>query len=563
MSQSPTSSLPAVSGGTPASEGSPAPTHRDPPKTFWGVVGSLGPGLIIAGSIVGSGELIATTKTGAQAGITLLWLIIIGCVIKVFVQVELGRFTISQGETTLTALNNIPGPKFGVRWIIWYWIAMMIASMAQLGGIVGGVGQSLAISFPITGDYARVVAVPSQNECERYVLWSRQKAAADDAWTKLSTPERERRERFLTELRAVFDRLPRPADERLDPLKFAEANVDQPDSKLRKKWVDPPTRDDHLWAALIGIITSFLLYFGRYNLIQHATTVMVVVFTFVTVGNVFALQCTENFGISLAELWSGLSFHLPPGTKGLHTALATFGIIGVGASELIAYPYWCVEKGYAQHTGPRTDDQAWVTRARGWIRVMQIDAGCSLVVYTFATLAFYWMGVAVLSREGRDPEGMRMVSTLSAAYVPIFGEYARWLFLFGAFAVLYSTYLVACAGHARTVVDALKICGAIDRADQPAHQRWLNRLSFIIPLICLAFFSIGLDPIELVLLSGMMQAIMLPMLAGSALYFRYTRTDPRLTPSPLWDVCLIVSSIGMLLAGGWGAYTQILKMLPS
>ena len=28
-------------------------------------------------------------------------------------------------------------------------------------------------------------------------------------------------------------------------------------------------------------------------------------------------------------------------------AFAAFGIIGVGASELIYYPYWCLEKGYA------------------------------------------------------------------------------------------------------------------------------------------------------------------------------------------------------------------------
>ena len=76
----------------------------DPPTTFWGILRKLGPGLIVAGSIVGSGELIATTATGASAGMWLLWLIIIGCVIKVFVQVELGRVAISSGQTTMTAL---------------------------------------------------------------------------------------------------------------------------------------------------------------------------------------------------------------------------------------------------------------------------------------------------------------------------------------------------------------------------------------------------------------------------------------------------------------------------
>ena len=55
-------------------------------------------GFIIAGSIVGSGELIATTKTGAEAGFTLLWLILLGCVVKTFAQIEFGRYSINTGH---------------------------------------------------------------------------------------------------------------------------------------------------------------------------------------------------------------------------------------------------------------------------------------------------------------------------------------------------------------------------------------------------------------------------------------------------------------------------------
>ena len=136
----------------------------EPPTDFIGIVKRLGPGLIIAGSIVGSGELIATTKTGAQAGITLLWLVIIGCLIKVFVQIELGRYTINHGETTLAALNRVPGPRLRVNWIVWYWLIMVLVGLGQLGGIVGGVGQALALGFPMTGDYAHAIQVPSETD---------------------------------------------------------------------------------------------------------------------------------------------------------------------------------------------------------------------------------------------------------------------------------------------------------------------------------------------------------------------------------------------------------------
>jgi hypothetical protein len=73
-------------------DATPSTAIEDPPGTILGILRRTGPGLITAGAVVGSGELIATTKTGAQAGFWLLWLIVIGCVIKLFAQVEFGRY---------------------------------------------------------------------------------------------------------------------------------------------------------------------------------------------------------------------------------------------------------------------------------------------------------------------------------------------------------------------------------------------------------------------------------------------------------------------------------------
>jgi hypothetical protein len=170
----------------------------------------------------------------------------------------------------------------------------------------------------------------------------------------------------------------------------------------------------------------------------------------------------RRYAISGRDFLHGLSFQLPATgdwQQALVTAFATFGIIGVGATELISYPYWCLEKGYARSTGPRTADDSWLRRAQGWFHVMKWDAFTSMVIYTLATAAFYLMGVAVLHSEGRNPEGMRMVSTLARSYVPIFGEYAKWLFLSGAVAVLYSTFLVANAGNARMMADFAGVVG--------------------------------------------------------------------------------------------------------
>ena len=85
----------------------------DPPRHLWAALRKIGPGIILAGSIIGSGELLLTTSLGAEYGFVFLWLILFSCVIKVFVQLELGRYALSSGMPTLAALNMLPGPRAG------------------------------------------------------------------------------------------------------------------------------------------------------------------------------------------------------------------------------------------------------------------------------------------------------------------------------------------------------------------------------------------------------------------------------------------------------------------
>jgi len=545
---------------------------EEPPTTFLGTLRRVGPGIIIAAGIVGSGELIATTKTGAQAGITLLWIILIGCLIKVFVQIEIGRYAVTHGETTLRALNGIPGPFYRVRWIIWYWLLMMIVLLGQSGGIVGGVGQAISMVLPITGDYAAAIQLPSTQEVRGYCIW--RDRSEENRTDSSSHSEQQRIDRGYKNLEARLHKLGERGSELLAGVrgvmaaenKFAEiqangtaeqiAEAEKQLAVARSQIAEPYTLDDRIWAVLAGLFTITLLVRGRFRLIQTLATTLVVVFTVVTLGNVLSLQMKPQFALTVGECLEGLSFQIP--AAGLATALATFGIIGVGGSELISYPYWCLEKGYAKFTGPRTDDESWERRARGWMKVMRLDAFLSMVIYTIATLAFFMMGVSVLHREGLDPNGMRMVSTLMEQYVPVFGNYAQWLFLLGAVAVLYSTYLIAHAAFSRLYTDALKVFGFVDPNDRKTHERLISIFSCVTPMISVGIYCLpGANPVALVLLGGSMQALILPMLAFAALYFRYRKTDPRLRPSVLWDAMLVLSCLGLLVAGGGILYVRL------
>ena len=122
---------------------------KTPPGSFLKRIRYLGPGFILSAAIVGSGELIATTTLGAQAGFITFWVILVSCLVKVAVQVEFGKHTILTGRTSMQILNRLPGFKLGnTRWSVWAMLLFMILKFLQLGGIVGGVAIILNIGFP-------------------------------------------------------------------------------------------------------------------------------------------------------------------------------------------------------------------------------------------------------------------------------------------------------------------------------------------------------------------------------------------------------------------------------
>jgi hypothetical protein len=153
-------------------------------------------------------------------------------------------------------------------------------------------------------------------------------------------------------------------------------------------------------------------------------------------------------------------------------------------------------------------------------------------LYTFTTIAFYLLGTAILGRIGLVPEGSEMIRTLAVMYVPVFGEWAQWLFLFGAFAVLFSTFFIGSAGHCRTGADVMVVMKMID-GDESTRRRWIKFFAFGFPLAAtLVSFTIG-SPVVLILIGGVAQAILLPMIALGAPLFPLSgkRPQPRARPA--------------------------------
>ena len=456
-----------------------------PPATLGAILRACGPGMILAAGVVGSGELIATTKTGAEAGWALLPLILIGCLIKVPVQLQLGSFAFTSGKGTIAALDELPGPRLRVSWVLWMWLVMQVTTVMQLGGILHGIGQALAMLLPLSGDYTKLLA-------------------AQQASTGVVPA-------------AVM------------------------------------TYDDICWAVLVAAAVVFLLRGGGYAIVERFSKYMVVSFTALTMCCVGALQFTD-YSITWAHVQQAFSFSfLGEGQTGLSTALATWGIIGMGATDLVGYIYWMQGKGYAAYAGV-PHSEGWLERARGWVRVMRWDAGTAAAAYTFATVCFFTMGAAVLYVEHLNPSGSSMIKTLSQSYVPFFGAWTAPVFLLGAATVLFSTFTIGTATHSRVQADAVRVF-KLGAGTEDGRLWWIKAFSILLPIMAVFFLVSFRQPVFLILIAGVFQGIMLPILGFAALYFRYKRNDSRLLrPNLISDAILWLSTLGMLGTGVWAVF---------
>lgn len=459
---------------------------QEPPSSLWSALKQIGPGIILAGTIVGSGELLLTTSLGAKHGFVFLWLILFSCVIKVFVQTELGRYAISSGKPTLGAIDELKGPRLGTHWIAWCWLIMMLSTIFQLGAITGTVGQSLNLVFP-----------------------------------KVS---------------------PALASSLSSALPFVSQSIEQ--------------RPEFPWAVLTCLTAMLLLWSGTYRRIEFVTTILVVGVTTLTVIAACALPATK-FPIPWNDVVKGLTFGMPP--EGIAVAFGVFGITGVGATELFFYPYWCLEKGYARFVGRANSKPGWEHRARGWIRVMNLDAWVSMVVFTVSTLAFYFMGATVLHPQGLHPEKKDMILTLSRMFVDTFGNWTQLVFLIGAAAVLFKTLYLSAAGNARLVADFLSLAGVFKYREAGERGRVVHWISLLIPVIALTLFLAFSEPKWMVVVGGFGQALTLPIIAGVTLWFRYTRLDQRIRPARFLDVLLWIAFVSITAVATYAMVDQYRK----
>jgi hypothetical protein len=175
---------------------------------------------------------------------------------------------------------------------------------------------------------------------------------------------------------------------------------------------------------------------------------------------------------------------------------------------------------------------------------MQLDAWFSMVVFTVATVAFYLLGAAVLHPQGLDPKGPEMIPTLSKMYLhPLQGTaleglraWTRVGFLLGAWAVLFKTLYVATAANSRLTADFLDLTGIWPQAGVARRTLVIKLFCVLYPVLSLGVYYAFREPQMLIKVGGISQGLMLPLIAGAALFLRQRDADRRVGPIFLSDI---------------------------
>ena len=225
--------------------------------------------------------------------------------------------------------------------------------------------------------------------------------------------------------------------------------------------------------------------------------------------------------------------------------ISLMGALGATANEMFMYPYWILEKGYTKFCGS-PDSKGWVERTRGWIRILQIDAGVCTVLTTIITAAYFLLGASVLYGQGVDLSKSNIVDSLAKMFTDTYGEWSRLIFLGGAFCTLFSTMIVGIAAFGRMWGDTLVSLKVIP-ANDPKALKTTHRVVESIYLIGLLPISIAsVNPAANVILGQFFAGLVgMPLLMFAICWLAF-RTDSRVRMGKISAVFLIISVIAIV-----------------
>ncbi|MEV6316122.1 Nramp family divalent metal transporter [Streptomyces sp. NPDC051776] len=125
-----------------------------PRKASWRYIG---PGIVVAATGVGAGDLVATLIAGSEFGYTLMWAAVVGCLVKISLAEAAGRWHLATGRTLFDGWRSLGGwtsVYFGIYIVVWgfvYGATAMSSTALPLAALFPGFPGGLKAFAVIAG----------------------------------------------------------------------------------------------------------------------------------------------------------------------------------------------------------------------------------------------------------------------------------------------------------------------------------------------------------------------------------------------------------------------------
>lgn len=117
--------------------------ETEAPRTLLGRLGVVGPGIVVAVTGVGAGDMITSLVAGTEFGTALLWAIVIGALLKYFLTEGIGRWYMASGQTILRGWHSIGW------WASGYFVVyLLIATFVFGAAITSTCALAIGAMFP-------------------------------------------------------------------------------------------------------------------------------------------------------------------------------------------------------------------------------------------------------------------------------------------------------------------------------------------------------------------------------------------------------------------------------
>lgn len=301
-----------------------------------------------------------------------------------------------------------------------------------------------------------------------------------------------------------------------------------------------------LWTAVIILLTTTFLLLGAYDSLETAATYMAIALALVAI--IAAITVFPSGG----EMAAGLVPSIPPETD-FQEVLPWLSFMLAGAAGMIWYSYWLPAGNYGivpeeadegiPAPGSWSDEQ--VSKLRSWLREMNLDLTLGVLGGLLIVVAFLILGAELLQPEGIVPEKDQVAERLGSLFGNIWGRAGYWFMIIGVFIGFTATVLTNQDGWGRLLADGaiigLKPAGLRGRWARLGFLRKVVVAGYLATGSILLFLWLG-EPVLLVQIAGIIEAIHIPIIIGLTLYLNRTVLPKELQPS--W-----LSFAGSVIAG--------------